>query len=115
MWIFISSIILVLSGVSVILDPSAPMTLIGIPKGGDVTPIKWELGIALIIAGLLLFYSEFKKPKPKHPPYSKCPNCKTAYDYQTLNKGMCPTCHIPTIDMDEYFKQFPEELKEVEK
>lgn len=47
--------------------------------------------------------------------YSKCPQCKTAYDYQKLDKGMCPKCHIPTIDMDEYFKQFPDELKDENK
>ena len=114
MWIFISSGILILFGISTILNPSAPMTLIGIPKGGDVTPIKWELGMAFIIAGLLLFYSELKKSKTKHPQYTKCPKCKTAYDYQKLEKGMCPKCHIQTIDMDEYFKQFPKELKDKE-
>ena len=66
------------------------------------------LGGLCIYVGILFF----KHTKTKHPSYSKCPQCKTAYDYQKLNKGMCPKCHIPTIDMEEYFKHFPDELKD---
>jgi len=81
-------------------------------RGWDnVTPYETFLwlvsGIIFIIIGLSM--------KNKINKYSKCPNCKTAYDYQKLNKGMCPKCHIPTIDMDEYFKQFPDELKDENK
>ena len=65
----------------------------------------WLLsGFIFIVIGLNI--------KNKIQYYSKCPQCKTAYDYQKLNKGMCPKCHIPTIDMDEYFKHFPDELKD---
>ena len=74
--------------------------------------LYWSLGILLFGVGFSFLINSFKSTKIKITEYSKCPQCKTAYDYQKLNKGMCPKCHIPTIDMDEYFKQFPDELKD---
>ena len=75
--------------------------------------IHWSLGILLFCVGFSFIINFLKKSK-KQTEYSKCPKCKTAYDYQKLDKGMCPKCHIPTIDMDKYFKQFPKELKDKE-
>ena len=73
-----------------------------------------EYSILMISLGSLMLVGTkiYLRNKTKHPSYSKCAQCKTAYDYQKLNKGMCPKCHIPTIDMDEYFKHFPDELKD---
>lgn len=63
--IYIFSIILIFGGISTIIDPSIKSsTFFGfntIPRGGDITPIKWELGILLIFFGILLFYSEYRK------------------------------------------------------
>ena len=73
-------------------------------------------GCVLIIFSFSILYTLIKKKKPKikQIEYSKCPKCKTAYDYQKLDKGVCPTCHIQTIETEEYFKQFPKELKKKE-
>jgi len=73
-------------------------------------------GCVLIIFSFSILYTSIKKKKPKikQIEYSKCPKYKTAYDYQKLDKGVCPTCHIQTIKMEEYFKQFPKELKKKE-
>jgi len=84
-------------------------------KGKGWTHPSIEYSILMIFIGSLILVSVklyFKNKKTKITEYSKCPNCKTAYDYQKLNKGICPKCHIQTIDMDEYYKQFPEELKD---
>jgi uncharacterized Zn ribbon protein len=45
--------------------------------------------------------------------YSKCPKCKKSYNYAELKDGICPTCNIKTIETEEYFKKYPEELKDV--
>ncbi|QFR49548.1 hypothetical protein FJR48_07300 [Sulfurimonas lithotrophica] len=45
--------------------------------------------------------------------YSKCPKCKKSYNYSELKDGMCPTCNVKTIEMEEYFKKYPEELNDV--
>ena len=83
-------------------------------KGWIHPSINYSI-MMIAIGSIIIIFTKlyFRKPK-KHPSYSKCPKCKTAYDYQKLEKGMCPKCHIPTIDMDKYFKQFPKELKDKE-
>lgn len=45
--------------------------------------------------------------------YSKCPRCKKSYSYFELEKGICPTCKVETIDMEIYFDKYPEDLKDV--
>lgn len=70
------------------------------------------IGCGIIIHGMFMLYSLFRYKKTKQAKYSKCPKCKTAYDYQKLENGMCPKCHIKTIEMEEYFKEFPKELKD---
>ncbi len=115
--IYIFSVILILGGASTIIDPSVKsMTFFGfntIPKGGDVTPIKWELGIVLIYLGIFLFYSEYKNKAIIKIQYSKCPRCKESFNYNELENGKCKYCKdIETIELEEYYKKYPEELKE---
>jgi hypothetical protein len=109
-------------GISTIFHPSPypPSSFFGIdtlPKGGDVTPIKWELGFILIFISILLFFSEYRKqPKPKPPQYTKCPKCKEVFNYNELKDGKCKNCKdVDTVDLEEYFKKYPEELEEKEK
>lgn len=74
-----------------------------------------EYSVLTIAIGCVILVSAklyFRHKKTKQIEYSKCSQCKTAYNYQKLDKGLCPKCHIATIDMDEYFKQFPDELPE---
>lgn len=106
--IYFSSLIIILFGILTILFPSAPKTIFEIPKGGDVTAIKWEVGILFIIIGILLFYSEYrKKINIKNPKYSKCPKCKEVFNFSELENGKCKYCKdIDTIDIDKYFKQY---------
>lgn len=67
--------------------------------------------IYLIIVGIILcIYAYYKKEKEEK--FSKCPKCKETFNYNELEDGKCKYCKdIDTIDIDEYFKSFPEELE----
>jgi hypothetical protein len=74
--------------------------------------LHFIVGWGIIIHGIFMLISLYKQKKLNNKTeYSKCPKCKTAYNYQDLENGICPKCHIQTIEMEEYFKQFPKELK----
>ena len=74
--------------------------------------IPTEESYVYLLFGIILFYIAITI-KESDLKYSKCPKCKESYDYYALNKGVCPTCNIKTIDLDIYFEKFPEELKNV--
>jgi hypothetical protein len=107
-WYFLG-IILLLDGIWTSFGGETPF------KGKGWLHPSFEYSVLTIAIGCTILISTklyFRHNKLKKIEYSKCPRCKTAYDYQKLDKGLCPKCHIPTIDMDEYFKQFPDELKD---
>ena len=66
------------------------------------------VGFLCIYIGYLLFNIKNKKIE-----FSKCPKCKKSYNYSELKDGMYPTCDVKTIEMEEYFKKYPEELNDV--
>ncbi|MCT7610324.1 hypothetical protein N5U14_05655 [Aliarcobacter butzleri] len=59
-----------------------------------------------------LFISIRNKDKlNKKLQYSKCPKCKEVFNYNELKDGKCKYCKdIDTIDIEEYFKQYSNEL-----
>ena len=74
------------------------------------------IGISLISFGLIWFYTTFKNKsnnKLKKIEFSKCPKCKTSYRYEELKKGICPTCDVKTIETEEYYKKYPDELEDM--
>ena len=73
--------------------------------------ISIDMSIFFIIVGFIFFYAGMKAKQKIE--FSKCPKCKEDYRYETLKDGICPTCKIKTIEMDEYFKKYPEELEDV--
>ncbi|WP_321778183.1 hypothetical protein [Sulfurimonas sp.] len=70
---------------------------------------------SLILFGLIWFYTTFKSHTKykQNIEFSKCQNCKISYRYETLKDGICPTCNIKTIEIDEYYKKYPEELDDI--
>ena len=75
------------------------------------------VAIFIAISGFLFikFFEPIKtlKKKPKTPQYTKCPNCKEVFNYNELTNGKCKNCKdVDTIDLDEYFEKYPEELEE---
>lgn len=62
---YILSIVIILFGVSIFIEPSTPKTLFNIPKGGNVEEIKYPLGIAFIILGIMIFYYKKRKNNEK--------------------------------------------------
>jgi len=76
---------------------------------------KIELGMFKIPTSILFFsigiyIMLFKENRIK---YSKCPKCKKSYTYSDLKDGICPKCNIKTIETAEYYKKYPEELKDI--
>ncbi len=66
--------------------------------------------IQFILLGFIIIYlSKFIKPEK----YSKCPRCREVFNYHELEKGKCKYCKdIETIELEEYYKKYPQELKE---
>ena len=65
----------------------------------------------LLATGLIFAYKAYSTKKQIE--FSKCPKCKTSYRYETLKDGICPTCNIKTIETEEYYKKYPDELEDV--
>lgn len=69
-------------------------------------------GILFFSLGVFFLFLSFKT-KTKSLQYTKCPNCKEVFNYNELINGKCKNCKdVDTIDLDEYFKKYPEELEE---
>lgn len=54
------------------------------------------LGFSIVIVYMSKNSNSITTNQPKAPQYTKCPNCKD----------------VDTVDLDEYFKQYPDELIE---
>jgi ssDNA-binding Zn-finger/Zn-ribbon topoisomerase 1 len=81
-------------------------------KGHTHTSIEFAIFMGLTgIVILFITYIYFKGKKLIN--YSKCPKCKISYRYETLKDGICPTCNIKTIETEEYYKKYPEELDDI--
>ena len=69
-----------------------------------------------LIVGIIFYYFWIKNNKKKNTPieHSKCPNCKETFNYAELKNGKCKYCdETDTIEIDEYYKKYPEELKDI--
>lgn len=67
-----------------------------------------------IPVSFLLFYVGYLfiryNPKEKNEKYTKCPTCKETFTYNELEKGKCKNCKdVDTIELEEYYKKYPEE------
>ena len=72
-----------------------------------------------VIISILFLYTVFKLKKDnkkkftKTPQYTKCPKCKEVFNYNELTNDKCKNCKdVDTIDLDEYFEKYPDELEE---
>lgn len=76
------------------------------------------LGLIFLIFSIIIVYTSKNSntiaiEKPKPPQYTKCPKCKEVFNYNELINGKCKNCkEVDTIDLDEYFKKYPDELIE---
>ncbi|NQY94164.1 MAG: hypothetical protein HRT43_08380 [Campylobacteraceae bacterium] len=109
---YIASVLLILVGFGIIVSDQWHF------RGQKMNLSEYNLdilfGSGLIIYGLLLIYSTKNPNKNKKIiEHTKCPKCKETYTYIYLKEGICPKCHIKTIEIEEYFKQYPKELENV--
>lgn len=64
-----------------------------------------------LFSGFICIYIA-RRLKEKEEKISKCPKCKETFNYNELEDGKCKYCKdIDTIDIDEYYEKFPEELE----
>lgn len=74
------------------------------------------LFFSITIAILFYYFNKLIIPNEKNKiiHFSKCPQCKENFTYSELKNGKCKYCEkVDTIDMDEYYEKFPEELKDI--
>ena len=76
------------------------------------------LGLFFLILSIIIVYmsrnsNSITIDKTKTPQYTKCPNCKEVFNYNELTNDKCKNCKdVDTIDLDEYFEKYPDELEE---
>ena len=87
-------------------------------KGGKVyvASTKQSITIQIILIILLIAYTIYLiRLNSKMPEFTKCPKCKNSYNYADTKNGKCHKCNIDTIEVEKYYRQFPDELKNLEK
>jgi len=79
-------------------------------KTADYPEFKF-FGILLSIVSLyIIFKMKNVSLDKKNIEYSKCPKCKEVFTYNELKNVKCKHCaDTDTIDINEYFKKYPEE------
>jgi len=110
--LFCFIIALLIMGFLTIFDMEVPLKTKGFVKYDFIDGLFFLLN-AIILFLIMIKFIKFFKPKEILIEYSKCPKCKKSYNYSELKDGMCPTCNIKTIETEEYFKKFPEELEDI--
>lgn len=87
-------------------------------KGGKVYVVSTtqSIIIQIILIILLIAYTIYLiRLNSKMPEFTKCPKCKNSYNYADTKNGKCPKCNIETIEVEKYYRHFPDELKNLEK
>ena len=87
-------------------------------KGGKVYVVSTAQSIIMqiILIILLIAYTIYLiRLNSKIPEFTKCPKCKNSYNYADTKNGKCHKCNIDTIEVEKYYRQFPDEFKNLEK
>lgn len=87
-------------------------------KGGKVYVVSTAQSITMqiILIILLITYTIYLiRLNSKIPEFTKCPKCKNSYNFTDIKNGKCPKCNVEIIEVEKYYKQFPDELKNLEK
>ena len=87
-------------------------------RGGKVYVVSTAQSIIMqiILIILLITYTIYLiRLNSKMPEFTKCPKCKNSYNYADTKNGKCPKCNVETIEVEKYYRQFPDELKNLEK
>ena len=87
-------------------------------KGGKIYVVSTtqSIIIQIILISLLIAYTIYLiRLNSKMPEFTKCPKCKNSYNYTDTKNGKCPKCNVETIEVEKYYRHFPDELKNLEK
>lgn len=111
---FLSYFFFLLGFLSIFLNISHPIGLSGKSiQYYETIEMRFFVGIIQISVGVLVYFYSVKLVKKDFIEFSKCKKCKKSYNYAELKKGICPKCNIETIEIEEYYKKYPNELKDV--
>ena len=87
-------------------------------KGGKVYVVSTAQSITMqiVLIILLIAYTIYLiRLNSKIPEFTKCSKCKNSYNYADTKNGKCHKCNVETIEVEKYYGQFPDELKNLEK
>lgn len=103
----IASVILLLSGLSIMLDPKQYSWLYKYTF--DFSEAKWIFGTFLILSGVVfLIFSLRKKDKELEPNYTICPSCLQPYFGDETKDNKCPKCNGELENLDGFYERHPE-------
>ena len=75
-----------------------------------------SITMQIILIILLISYTIYLiRLNSKIPEFTKCPKCKNSYNYADTKNGKCPKCNVETIEVEKYYRQFTDGLKNLEK
>ncbi len=103
---YFAGIIFIFIGIATILGFQIPNKIYSSVEITNSSAINFILiGISFLTIGF------FQSSEPEK--YTKCPRCKEVFNYNELEKEKCKYCKdIETIEVEEYYKKYPEELEE---
>ena len=87
-------------------------------KGGKVYVVSTAQSITMqiILIILLISYTIYLiRLNSKIPEFTKCPKCKNSYNYADTKNSKCPKCNVEIIEVEKFYRQFPDGLKNLEK
>ena len=108
LWYF-SGFLSIIEGIWTLLGGKTFFRLVGWKE----TSIEYSI-FAIIFGIVIIFFTKKHIKINTFIEHSKCPNCKETFNYTELKNGKCKYCdEIDTIEIDEYYKKYPEELKDI--
>ena len=110
--LFCFLIALFMMGILTISDIAVPVRTKGFVKY-DFTEGWFFLFSSTVMFFLMMLFLKYFESKEELIDYSKCSQCKISYRYMDLEDGICPSCNIKTIEIEKYYKKYPQELDDV--
>jgi len=75
-----------------------------------------SITMQIILIILLIAYTIYLiRLNSKISEFTKCPKYKNSYNYADTKNGKCLKCNVEAIEVEKYYRQFPDELKNLEK
>ena len=105
--VILTGLVTAIFGLSVITGPRFYDRLYG--RYWDFTEVKIPFGGALIVIGIIFFWSALrKKAKDFEDKFLICPKCKTPFNQKDVPDSRCPKCEVELEDLEGFYERHPE-------